>query len=190
MLRALVGVLRVSTEELVSRLGGDLRAFVARRVAADHVDDVLQDVLLKIHRGLPSVTDPARVFGWVHQVARNVVTDHHRRGRREVSLDVDGLVDEPEAAGDEEAVRATVGRWLVSAIQDLPPRHREALELVELGGLGQRELAERLGLSPSGARTRVQRARAALRESIERCCEIELDRRGAVIECRAPEACC
>jgi len=173
-----------ASEALLQRLGSDLRAFVARRVQPEHVDDVLQDVLLKVHRGLPSVTEDERILGWVYRVARNVVTDHHRRYRSSDTLDVEAMVAEEPEPSDAADVARTVASWLVPTIATLPNRHRQALELVELGGMTQKELAGRLELSASGARTRVQRARAALREKILRCCEIELDARGAVIDYR------
>ena len=58
----------------------------------------------------------------------------------------------------------------------------EALVLTELEGLPQRELAQRLGLSPSGARTRVQRGRRLLKELIDDCCKLEVDARGNVLD--------
>ena len=173
-------MLRVSEAALTPVLVDDLRAFVARRVAPEDVDDLLQDVLLKVHRGLGSVEDSERLMGWIYRVARNAVTDHHRRRRPHDPLDADAVAAE-EAAEDPPA-RRLAAKWLVATLSDLPERHREALELVELEGLTQRELAARLDLTPSGARTRVQRARAALRDRLLRCCAVELDRRGQVID--------
>jgi RNA polymerase sigma-70 factor (ECF subfamily) len=69
-------------------------------------------------------------------------------------------------------------------IDTLPPPDREALTLTELEGLSQREAAERLGMSYSGLKSRVQRGRAKLRAVLDRCCEVELDPRGAVITFR------
>lgn len=170
----------MSEAALTPVLVDDLRAFVARRVAPEDVDDVLQDALLKIHRGLATVDDSERLMGWIYRVARNAVTDHHRRRRPTDPLDAEALPAEEDDAVP--PARAMVAKWLVATLAELAPRHREALELVELEGMTQRELAARLDLSPSGARTRVQRARAALRDRLLRCCAIELDRRGQVID--------
>lgn len=59
--------------------------------------------------------------------------------------------------------------WLPLLIEGLPPSDREILHLVELDGLSQREAADRLGLSSSGARTRTQHARKRLRAALEAC---------------------
>ena len=65
-------------------------------------------------------------------------------------------------------------------LEGLPPDHWEALYLTEYEGLTQKELAERLGIGLSGAKSRVQRARARLKAMLLDCCHFELDRRGRV----------
>ncbi len=59
---------------------------------------------------------------------------------------------------------------------------RQALILTEYQGLTQRELAERLGLSFSGAKSRVQRAREKLKQQLLECCHFELDRRNHILD--------
>jgi RNA polymerase sigma-70 factor (ECF subfamily) len=65
-------------------------------------------------------------------------------------------------------------------LQRLAAPYREAITLIELEGMTQASAAAHVGLSPSGMKSRVQRARAQLRELLVGCCEIELDRRGAI----------
>ena len=64
----------------------------------------------------------------------------------------------------------------------LSPAHREALQLTDLDGLTQAEAGARLGLSTSGMKSRVQRARNQLRDLFTDCCDIHLDTRGGVID--------
>ncbi len=71
--------------------------------------------------------------------------------------------------------------WLKPMIDDLPDKYREALWLTEFEGLTQVELAERLGISVSGAKSRVQRGRSLLRHDLLDCCQFEFDRRGGII---------
>jgi RNA polymerase sigma-70 factor (ECF subfamily) len=59
----------------------------------------------------------------------------------------------------------------------LPEPYSQALILTEYEGLSQKEMAERLGISFSGAKSRVQRARRKLRDLLLQCCHFELDRR-------------
>lgn len=59
---------------------------------------------------------------------------------------------------------------------------REALILADRDGMKQEEVARRLGISHSGAKSRIVRARQKLRDAFEACCRFEFDRRGQVIE--------
>jgi RNA polymerase sigma-70 factor (ECF subfamily) len=68
--------------------------------------------------------------------------------------------------------------------------NRDALVLTEYDGLRQVELAERLGLYASAVKSRVQRARAMMRGTIDRCCHFDLDRCGAVVDCTPKESRC
>ncbi|MGH2562739.1 MAG: sigma factor-like helix-turn-helix DNA-binding protein, partial [Thermomicrobiales bacterium] len=76
-------------------------------------------------------------------------------------------------------------------LQRLPTADRAALHLTEMDGLTQQELADRLGLSLSGAKSRVQRARQKLKKVFIDCCVIESDRRGGAVEYHpGRERCC
>ena len=75
-------------------------------------------------------------------------------------------------------------------VESLPADYREALILTEYEGLTQRALAERLGLSFSGAKSRVQRAREKLKAMLLDCCHFEFDRFGKIIDYQPNCACC
>jgi len=195
-------------DAVLDRFLEDLGRFVRRRVPEADADDVLQETLLRIHRGLPGLDDDARLPGWVHQVARSAIADHHRRaGRRRETLmgdlrpgappdfdEVSGAhpsvgSDDPSSA---EPAAALAARCLEGMLDRLPPDQRDAVRQADFGGTSQAELARRLGLSPSGARTRVQRGRQALRRMLSRCCHVALDRRGGVTDLtpRRSDCCC
>jgi RNA polymerase sigma-70 factor (ECF subfamily) len=75
-------------------------------------------------------------------------------------------------------------------VDELPDTYRDALLLTEYQGLNQRQMADRLGISFSGAKSRVQRARRMLRDMLLTCCHFELDRRGAIIDYYQHCCCC
>lgn len=164
-----------------------LRPFVARRVASPaDVDDVLQEVFVRLARG-PSLRDGDKLTSWLHAVARNAVVDHHRARARERlagEARAEEVVEQDPDGADDEALLACVARFVTM----LPDELREAITLVELRGMSQKDAAAMLGLSHSGTKSRVQRGRAALRRMFERACVLELDARRRVIEC-APRAC-
>lgn len=178
----------LAAEEIYERFDGDLRAFVLARVAdPDAAEDILQDVCLKIHARMDTLKDEEKVRAWVYRVARNSVTDYHRAKRPSAEL---GEV--PDAATD--SIQAEFEEDLSGAVREmfagLPPEHREALYLTEYEGLTQKELAERLGIGLSGAKSRVQRARTRLRALLLACCHFELDARGRVMNYGPRRECC
>ena len=75
-------------------------------------------------------------------------------------------------------------------IQELPAKYQEALRLTEFEGLTQNALAQRLGLSLPGAKSRVQRAKEQLKEILLQCCHFEFDRLGKIIDYRPNCDCC
>lgn len=68
-------------------------------------------------------------------------------------------------------------------IRSLPDGYREAVQLAEIEEQTQQDVADRLGLSLSGAKSRIQRGRAMLKDVLEACCSFELDGRGRVMGC-------
>jgi len=167
-------------------LDAKLRPFVARRVRSPmDVDDVVQDVFLRMQRGVASLRDEERFGPWVYQVARSAIADHHRSAlRHPVS---DAVAAEEEVPAPDAEVEGSAAQDLASYaavfVAMLPSPYREALTLTELEGLTQREAAAMLGISLSGMKSRVQRGRQQLREALEACCRIALDARGGVVSC-------
>lgn len=170
-----------------AELTARLRPFVARRVAHADVNDVLQEVFLRIHTNLGALRDTERFGPWVYQVARSAVADHRRSvARHPLAREPESGATNDDEAGPPEAeddAAAEVCRCIAPFVARLPSPYREAITLTELEGLPQKAAAEMLGLSPSGLKSRVQRGRDRLREMLHACCEIALDPRGHVIDC-------
>lgn len=178
-------------EDMAARL----RPFIARRVSPSDIDDVMQDVFVRLQRGLPALRDEERFTSWLFQIARSSVAEHMRTRARH-PLPAAPAEDEPPAEpaedDDREAPRA-LAACVSIFVARLPSPYREAVTLVELQGLTAREAAEMVGISVSGMKSRVQRGRAQLRQLFDECCEIALDARGKVTDfvprpqpCRCP----
>ena len=166
-----------ATEQLWLDFGTALLGYLRRRVGDPHLaEDLLQETFLRVHDGLPRLRSQDRVAPWLYRIASNVVVDHQRR-RRDASL-----TTEPADEAPPDNVNAEVAGWLGAMVDALPGTYREAVRLAELEGLPQRAVAERLGLSLSGAKSRVQRGRERLKGLVLGCCRLELDRRGNVLD--------
>jgi RNA polymerase sigma-70 factor, ECF subfamily len=161
-----------------------LRPFVAGRVAPSDVDDVLQDVYVRMQRGLAGVRDDERFAAWLYQVARSAIADHGRARARHPLPASDAAPEEPAAEptdDDRDAARSLSG-CVAMFVARLPSPYREAVTLVELEGQTIREAAALTGTTPAAMKSRVQRGRAQMRVLFEECCVIALDARNKVTD--------
>lgn len=190
------------TEELWKAVHDGLRAFIAKRVNDhDHVDDILQDVYVRVHRQMDTVNDPRRIVSWIYQVTRNAIIDHYRKPGRQREIPA-GLSSELEvfdevsktseaARGDESGEsRSELAGCIRPMIERLSQDYRDAITLVEIAGLTQQAAAKQMGLSLSGMKSRVQRGRKQLKQMLDDCCLIQLDRRNSIVEYRSRRTDC
>ena len=177
-----------------AEFAGRLHAFVARRVPAGiEPDDVVQEVFVRVVRHLPSLRDAERIEAWLFQIARNTLRDAMRARRRRDSRTDTLEVDVPGEADTEDvrAAEAELAPCLTPMVARLAEPYRSAIELTSIHGLTQAEAAKRVGVSVSGMKSRVQRAREQLKEMLMRCCQVDVDRRRRVADyhLRESEAC-
>ena len=171
-----------TTDAAWSHLSSDLRRFIRRRVPDDHVaDDLLQETFVRVHRNIGKLQDAERLAAWVYQIARNVVHDYHRRASHSTVALADAENVSAEIHEPRSGCRSIT--WLDEMIQSLPDGYRQAVQMAEIEEQSQQNVADRLGLSLSAAKSRIQRGRAMLKDVLQRCCSFELDVRGRVIGC-------
>ena len=172
----------VTTEHVWEAFHTPLQQFIRRRVSDEATaEDVLQDVFLKIHLHGEGLKDVKKLESWIYQITRNAIIDSYRGSRPTTTLEAAEVLDLPEELPDDDVVSELLP-CVRAMVRSLPELDRQALVLTEYQGLTQKELSERLGLSFSGAKSRVQRAREKLKQQLLECCHFELDRRGHIID--------
>jgi RNA polymerase sigma-70 factor (ECF subfamily) len=186
--------------ELWRALNARLVTFVSRRIADRHAaEDVAQEVLLRLYRGLDQLRAGDRLDAFAYRIARNAIIDHYRStaSAKEQPAAPDDLAERIDAraatAVEPEAVAGAqeLARCLQPLVRRLPASYREALLLTDLGELSQVQAADIVGLSIPGMKARVQRGRAQLHQLLIRCCDIarEGDRRISSVGRNGPCAC-
>jgi len=153
-----------------------LHRYIAGRVRQrEVVEDILQDVFIKAHSSLHAVKEPGSLTAWLYRIAANAVADYYRA--QKPAEEVPEHLAAPEPEPDYIAELAACLQPLIAA---LPETYRLPLVLSEIEGLTQKEVAARLGLSLSGAKSRVRRGREKLRQRLLACCDIELGQSGII----------
>ncbi|HEU0006805.1 MAG TPA: RNA polymerase sigma factor SigZ [Terriglobia bacterium] len=176
-----------STERIWNEHADQLRGFIYRRIPDPSVvDDLVQDVFLKVQSKVATLKDETRLQSWLYQITRNTIIDHFRGQKPEQELPE--TLDLPEA----EPSRALeeLAECVRPMMDVLPEEYRLPLLLSDLEGLPQKEVAERLGLSVSAAKSRVQRGRERLKSAFTKCCHLTLDHRGSVMDYQARDGEC
>jgi RNA polymerase sigma-70 factor (ECF subfamily) len=164
-----------------------LKLFILSKVSdISYTEDILQNVFIKIHSSIGTLKDENKINAWIYQIARNEITDHFRRLKK-------GKIFIPLVADQEE--EQTINLWnealadMIKMMDNLPLESCEALCLTELDGLSQKDYAQKVGISYTAAKSRVQRSRQMLKDMLLKCCHYELDRYGTVIDI-SPNCCC
>jgi RNA polymerase sigma-70 factor, ECF subfamily len=174
-------------EAIATEFRSQIYAFILSRVEIRAAaEDLTQETFLKVRKALETGTEPEHFRGLLFQIARNTVFDFLKESKRFVALDERSETTEREQdsvtdSGDNK-FREALFSYTLCAIQTLPVEDQEALILTEIDGLDRQELAEKLSISLSAAKSRVHRGRAKLRKVVDECCRLITDPYGRVID--------
>jgi RNA polymerase sigma-70 factor (ECF subfamily) len=156
---------------------GELRAYLRHRTPRhEDADDVLQEVFIKALRQGSNFCQVSNPRAWLFQVARNALADRLRVAHEHIALPDDlasPSIESPPAVDG-------LTQCLPRVLAELSDQDRLAITLCDIEGWSQQALAERLGISLSGAKSRVQRARKRLKAKMELGCRVLYDESGRV----------
>lgn len=160
--------------QIVEELSGPLLRYLARYVGdRDLAEDLLQETLIRIARGLPGFAGRSELKTWAFSIATRVAADHFRKPANRVQI-VD-VAESPELPVIDESVEQQLvvdemNACVRQVIDSLPEEYRAALVLHDLEGLTAMETAEVCGSSVPTAKIRIHRARMRLREALREEC--------------------
>lgn len=171
---------KMSTEEIWNRFCCELEQFIKNRVNDKTVaDDLLQEIFIKIHLKKDSLKESNKLTAWVYQIARNVIIDYYRQRKPEFAGNE--FPEQVETESDEQ-VRISFNQCIMPFVEKLEPKYKDAFLQTSFGHLSQKEYAEKLQISYSGAKSRVQRARKMVKDLFLACCPVICDKYGNIID--------
>jgi RNA polymerase sigma-70 factor (ECF subfamily) len=159
----------------------ELKGYIAKVVKNQtDADDILQDVFIKIIQNDEKVNQSNNLRQYIYGMVRNAIGDYFRikqRSNNDTEISV-ALTDE-----DEQSLNATIADCCIKPfINQLPEKYKVALLLTEFQDVSQKDLAEKLNISYSGAKSRVQRGKEKLKKMILNCCAYQSDVYGNLME--------
>lgn len=164
-----------------------LVAFIRSKVTEDSVDDLLQDVFIKIHLHIDSLKDDTKLESWLYQITRNAITDYYRTKR--ILEELPEWLEQPQPE-EKESIRKELSACLEPMVRELPDKYRTAIQLSEMENKTQKEVAEIERISLSGAKSRVQRGRALLKTILNDCCQFETNQKNQIVSYEKKERDC
>ncbi len=177
-------------EELWKQFGQQLRQFIAARVSdPDVVDELTQQLLIKVHQNLHRVKERERIAAWLFRIARNVVHDYYRsRGRAAQAVDIETLESSLQQPEPDDSILEALSHCIRSFVDQSSERYRQTIIAVDLEGQSQKAVADARSVSHSTIKSQTQRGRAQLLQLFNRCCDFTLDVRGGVVD-YVPKSC-
>jgi RNA polymerase sigma-70 factor (ECF subfamily) len=150
-------------------------------------EDLLQEILLRAHRGFANLRAGEAVTTWLFRIATHACVDHFRQRARQPAIDADA---DPDVLAPSDAatstLQATIERREMSAcvqrlLEALPDDYCSVLMLIELEGLSGLETAGLLGVPLTTVKMRLHRARRMLQTALEEGCSFGCDERGVIV---------
>lgn len=167
-----------------------LKCFIKSRVSNDaDSEDILQEVFLKLISNIDKLMDNQKVHAWIYKITKNAIIDYYRRNRRYAEFEC--LPEETHFASEDDfSLNHEIAFCLMSMVEKLPDIYKQAIVFTAFENHTQKEYSEKAGVSLSGAKSRVQRARSLLKEMVLDCCSLEFDCFGNIISYQKRSANC
>lgn len=161
-----------------------IRRYIQSKISDMHeAEDVFQEVGLKVVKLGDKLMDIDNMEAWLYQIAKNATIDYYRRKKKSILLENSHeLFDDIVQTSDLENYNEEATMCLLEMTNQLSELDKDAIIESAYKGVSQLQLAERWGISYSGAKNRVQRARKKLRKAVTDCCMLKSDSQGNIIE--------
>jgi len=179
----------MKVEELWLEYRAVLKRFLHAKVANEaDVEDLLQDILIKTYNNLDSVKKQKNVKSWLFQIANNTIIDYYRKNSR-----VHGSASEAQLSTSEQSADCLPSDELATTnvdlsncispfINALPEESAQLLTAIDINNESQKHYAEKIGVSYSTLKSRVQKSRGLLKQVFDDCCHFKIDNRGNVYD--------
>jgi RNA polymerase sigma-70 factor (ECF subfamily) len=135
-------------------------------------DDLLQEIFMKIHAHLPHLRERKKLSSWLYRITENTLNDYYRKSPgREKEFDENRPAN---GNADRDDPLSGIEGCLEAFIERLPEKYRKPLVMSDVEGKSQKEIAEEMGISYSGLKSRVQRGREMIKEMFIECCKLSV----------------
>ncbi|UCG48029.1 MAG: RNA polymerase sigma factor [Phycisphaerales bacterium] len=186
-----MGTTALKFSDIYDEFHEKLHRYLERMNGKNNAEDLTQEVLLRINKGLKDFKGRSSLSTWVYRIATNVALDRmksrsFRQDNETVALegtdaDPDAghiCIDEKSLSAEREAIRNEMNECIREYVDKLPADYRTVVILSEIKDLKNQEIADILGISLDTVKIRLHRARVRLRAEFEAGCDFYHDENG------------
>ncbi|MBU7008078.1 RNA polymerase sigma-70 factor (ECF subfamily) [Peptococcaceae bacterium DYL19] len=172
----------MNTEELWAIYSSSLKTYIMKHIPDKYeAEDILQEVGIRMQKNANRIKDITNVEAWLYRIAHNLIVDYFRGANKHLLTDHINEIPVP-AATEQENYNKEAAECLLKLLEYLPDTYKEAIIESDYNGKKQSLLGQKWGLSNSGSKTRIQRARKKLKKVLLSCCEVKSDNAGNIID--------
>lgn len=177
-------VIDLISEELWNGYSIKLKSYINRKVSDKYeAEDIFQEVCYRMIKNESRISEIKNIEAWLHRITSNAIIDYYRSKDRFTTIDnIDSVVIKDDYSPEVDNYNSETASCLLKIAELLPTKDKEAIIESDFNGIQQNLLGEKWGMSNSGAKNRIQRARKKLRDTLYKCCEVKSDQQGNIIE--------
>ncbi|PAB60114.1 RNA polymerase sigma factor SigZ [Anaeromicrobium sediminis] len=152
-------------------------------------EDILQDIFVKIYKNIDKVDKQSKLKSWIYKITKNTIIDYYRK-KKDITVDIEKLEKGLEEDNNSDNMNEEISKCLEKMIFELPKKYQEVIELYDMKGMKHKEISEKLHVTMSCSKMRVQRAKAKLKDILLECCDFEIDTYGNIIDYKQKKTNC
>lgn len=158
--------------------------FIKTKVNNEHIaKDILQEVSIKLLTAINKKTVIKNYKTWLFQVSRNTIADYYRKNKKQLELSASQLT----ANNNSSTCVCDLSEFVIKNY--LPAKYSKPLFLSDIERKPQQEIADILNLTLTATKSRIQRARIKLKETVSECIHIYYNERGQIIDFSLKKEC-
>lgn len=154
-----------------------LLGYIQKRVNNnDDAKDILQEVLLKCYQFCSKGKTVLHLKSWLYKITQNTIIDFYKKANKNMPFDIDPIYEE-----NEQSLIGEASEYVKALLKLLPEEYAIPLFMYDLEEFDQKTISEKLNLSLSNTKARIQRGRVKLKERFLECCNVGFDDNGEMI---------
>lgn len=172
------------SNEFWKKYDSKLKSYINKKVSDNfEAEDIFQEVCYRLIKSENKINEIENVDAWIYRITSNAIIDYYRNKDKFIVTDeVESVSNMYEYSQKIENFNLEAASCLLKLAELLPTKDKEAIIESDYNGIQQNILGVKWGVSHSGAKNRIQRARKKLKEAVNQCCEVKSDHQGNIIE--------